>query len=86
MKLIDKVMAKITDLDHSGGAYQLATAMASACSSHYKFAALDCSVRLDEENKQLVVDLLSITSEPDFSNADQDQCLRDLRETQLIDQ
>lgn len=85
MKIIDKIIAQISEHRFSGSSECLAVALASACNSGYKVSLLDASVKLDTESKQLLIELMNIAQQPDFSNADQDRALRWLREKKYID-
>ena len=85
MQLIDEVLAQIEEHRFSSFAEFLAQALASACSKHYSISLLDAAVKLDRNNKQILFRMMSITSEPDFSNADQAAAIRRLRELELID-
>lgn len=71
MKIIDDVITRIEELDGSGASQVLADALASACHSKYKVSMLDVSVKLDKRGKQYVLGLMQISSQHDFSNADQ---------------
>ncbi len=84
MQLIDEVIETIKDLHYCGGAYVLAEALASACSSQYKISCLDVSVNLDAGNKAFVIRLMQITREPDYSNSSQDSALSWLSKNKYI--
>lgn len=85
MQLIDEDLAQIEEHRFSRSAEFLAHALASACSKHYSISLLDAAVTLDRNNKQILFRLMSITSEPDFSNSCQAAAIRRLRELELID-
>ena len=73
MKLIDDVIEKINYLGDTKAGVLLAQALYSAC-CHDDFPApslLTLSSALDASNKELVCELIHITSQPDYSNADQ---------------
>ena len=84
MKIIDKVIAQISEHRFSGSSEYLAMALASACNNHYKISMLDASVKLDTENKNLLFELMNIAQQPDFSNDAQDNALHWLRENDFI--
>ncbi|WP_026960363.1 hypothetical protein [Aliagarivorans taiwanensis] len=85
MVIIDTVISILKEHRHSGSSQLLADALASACSSKYKIAMLDASTRLDGPSKKLVIELMNIAQQPDFSNADQDNALKWLRDNQFIE-
>lgn len=75
MKLIDTVIERIDYLGDTRAAQILAQALYSAC-RHDDFPApsiLTASCTLDAQNRELLARLIGITSEPDYSNADQDR-------------
>ena len=65
----------ITQGGYAKHAGTLAHAVAGACSQKYGVSLLRVSVGLDYDNKQLVLRLLDIIREPDYSNAAQDEML-----------
>lgn len=75
MKLIDTVIERIDYLGDTRAAHILAQALYSAC-RHDSFPApsiLTASSALDAGNRALMAQLINITTEPDYSNADQDR-------------
>lgn len=84
MEIIDEVIDKIIAIGDTGGGRLLAMALASACNSHYKVSLLDISVKLDADNKRLVMELANISQHGDYSNAAQTQALAWLKENKLI--
>jgi hypothetical protein len=85
MKIIDKIIAQVSEHRFSGSSEYLAIALASACNARYKVSLLDASVKLDTDSKQLLIELMNIAQQPDFSNADQDGALRWLRDNKFIE-
>jgi len=85
MEIIDKIIKQISALRYSGSSAFLADALASACNSKYKVSMLDASVKLDKDSKALLIELMHIAQQPDFSNADQDKALDWLRDNKFID-
>lgn len=84
MKIINEILAIISEHPRTGSSRVLAAALASACNSHYVVSLLDVSVRLDESGRRLVERLARITQEPDYSNAAQDKALERLRVLGLV--
>ena len=84
MKIINEILAIISEHPRTGSSRVLAAALASACNSHYAVSLLDVSARLDENSMRLVARLARITQEPDYSNDAQDQALQRLRALGLI--
>ncbi len=84
MKIIDTIIAQIEKHRFSGSSEFLAMALASACNSSYKISMLDASVKLDSHSKQLLLELMHIAQQPDFSNEDQDRALIWLRDNAFI--
>ncbi len=84
MKIINEILAIISEHPHTGSSRVLAAALASACNSHYAVSLLDVSVRLDENGRRLVERLARITQEPNYSNEAQDQAIQRLRALGLI--
>lgn len=85
MKIIDEVIAQIDKHKFSGSSQFLAEALASACNSRHKVSMLDASVKLDSHSKELLIGLMQIAQQPDYSNADQGEALTWLRENEYID-
>ncbi|NRA54099.1 MAG: hypothetical protein HRU23_08145 [Gammaproteobacteria bacterium] len=81
MLLIDEVIKKI----EKSGSRTLANGLASACNTFYGVSLLEGSSGLDMSNKKLIIRLLFICQEPDYSNASQDRALKWLREHNFID-
>jgi len=75
MKLLEEVKNEIIRLGGSKAAGTLAHAAASACNQKYGVSLLRICSGLDYSNKQLVLELLDITKQPDFSNSAQDEML-----------
>ena len=84
MKIINEILAIISEHPRTGSSRVLAAALASACNTHYAVSLLDVSARLDESGRRLVERLARITQEPDYSNAAQDKALQRLRALGLI--
>ena len=84
MKIINEILAIISEHPRTGSSRVLAAALASACNTHYAVSLLDVSARLDENSMRLVARLARITQEPDYSNDAQDQALQRLRALGLI--
>lgn len=84
MKAIDDVIEVIERNAGSDSAQLMATALASACSSAYKFSIITAAISLDASNKELIKKLMHITEQDDFDNADQDKALKWLKERDLI--
>lgn len=85
MLIIDRIIAQIGEHRFSGSSEFLAKALASACNSRYKVSMLDASVKLDAQSKQMLIELMNIAQQPDFSNADQDMALDWLRNNTFIE-
>jgi hypothetical protein len=75
MKKLNEAKNTIIKLGGCKSAGTIAHATASACSQKYGVSLLRISVGLDDLNRQLVLDLLDITKQPDFSNRAQDEML-----------
>ncbi|ATL92707.1 hypothetical protein CK911_07750 [Aeromonas sp. CU5] len=84
MKILNEILAIISEHPRTGSGRVLAAALASACNTQYTVSLLDVSVRLDENGRRLVERLARITQEPDYSNDSQDQALQRLRALGLI--
>lgn len=84
MKILNEILAIISEHPRTGSSRVLAAALASACNTHYAVSLLDVSARLDENSMRLVARLARITQEPDYSNDAQDQALQRLRALGLI--
>ncbi len=84
MQIIEKIKSQIAEHRYSGSSEFLAMALASACNSSYKVSMLDASVKLDSHSKQLLLELMHIAQQPDFSNLDQDMALKWLKENNFI--
>ena len=84
MKIINEILAIISEHPRTGSSRVLAAALASACNTQYTVSLLDVSARLDENSMRLVARLARITQEPDYSNDAQDQALQRLRALGLI--
>ena len=84
MKIINEILAIISEHPRTGSSRVLAAALASACNTHYAVSLLDVSAKLDENSRRLVERLARITQEPDYSNDAQDQALQRLRALGLI--
>ena len=81
MKLIDKAVQKIIELDSCKAAHIMAQALYSACTTGCPGPSLiTVSAALDDENRALFCELASICDEPDFSNVDQDRAIRFVRQ------
>jgi len=76
VEIIETIIERISEHPHSRASEILASALASACSSKYGVSLLDVSVALDQSNQDLVLRLVRISYEDDFSNASQDRALR----------
>ena len=85
MKVIDDVIAQLSENPHCGSSCFLGEALASACNSNYKVSMLDASVKLDMDSKRLLLGLMQIAQQPDYSNSDQSKALTWLRENEYID-
>tara|TARA_Y100001973_G_C5208806_1_gene343715 strand:- start:622 stop:915 length:294 start_codon:yes stop_codon:yes gene_type:complete len=75
MKLLKEIKESIIGLGRSKAAFTLSHAVASACNSDYGVSFLRISSGLDVQKTELVIRLLGITSEPDFSNQSQTEML-----------
>lgn len=84
MELLEKVKKTITSLGGCKAAGTLAHASAAACSQKYGVSLLRISAGLDYSNKQLVLELLDITKQDDFSNLAQDEMLGWLKENKWL--
>lgn len=84
MKILNEILAILSEHPRTGSSRVLAAALASACNTHYAVSLLDVSARLDENGRRLVERLARITQEPDYSNNAQDQALQRLRALGLI--
>ena len=84
MKIINEILAIISEHPRTGSSRVLAAALASACNTQYTVSLLDVSARLDENSMRLVARLARITQESDYSNDAQDQALEHLRALGLI--
>ena len=84
MKILNEILAIISEHPRTGSSRVLAAALASACNTHYAVSLLDVSARLDENSMRLVARLARITQEPDYSNDAQDRALQRLRALGLI--
>lgn len=81
MYIIDKVLKKIEENKLSRSAEVLARALLSACGQSCEaFTLLSVSTRLDDDGRTLVVELMNIAQQPDFSNADQDAAIVKIKE------
>jgi hypothetical protein len=78
MKILNEILAIISEHPRTGSSRVLAAALASACNTQYTVSLLDVSVRLDESGRRLVERLARITQEPDYSNYAQDKALERL--------
>ena len=76
MNLFNELKNIIAQGGYAKHAGTLAHAAAAACSQQYGVSLLRICVGLDYSNKEMVLRLLNITNEPDFSNAAQDEMLR----------
>ncbi|WP_081100778.1 hypothetical protein [Aeromonas salmonicida] len=84
MKILNEILAIISEHPRTGSSRVLAAALASACNTQYTVSLLDVSVRLDESGWRLVERLARITQEPDYSNYAQDKTLERLRALGLV--
>ena len=84
MKILNEILAIISEHPRTGSSRVLAAALASACNTQYIVSLLDVSVRLDESGRRLVERLARITLEADYSNDAQDRALQRLRALGLI--
>jgi hypothetical protein len=75
MELLNLTKAIIISLGRCKAAFTVSHAAAAACSQKYGVSLLRISAGLDYDNKQLVLRLLDIIREPDYSNAAQDEML-----------
>ena len=75
MNLFNELKNIIAQGGYAKSTGTLAHAAAAACSQKYGVSLLRISAGLDYSNKQIVLRLLNITKEPDFSNAAQDEML-----------
>jgi len=84
MELLENVQKTIIRLGRCKAAGTLAHASAAACSQNYGVSLLRISTGLDYSNKQLVLELLDITKQDDFSNQAQDEMLDWLEENEWL--
>ena len=75
MESLEKAKKTIIKLGGCKAAGTIAHATAAACSQKYGVSLLRISAGLDHSNKQLVLELLDITKQSDFSNSAQDEML-----------
>lgn len=75
MESLEKAKKTIIKLGGCKAAGTIAHATAAACSQKYGVSLLRISAGLDYSNKQLVLELLDITKQDDFSNSAQDEML-----------
>jgi hypothetical protein len=81
MHVIDEVLKQIEEHRHSKSSEILAGALLSACGRPCDaFTLLAVSTKLDGHGKSLVIDLMNIAQQPDFSNADQDAAIQRIAE------
>lgn len=75
MNLFNELKNIIAQGGYAKSTRTLTHATAAACSQKYGVSLLRISAGLDYSNKKLVLRLLNITKEPDFSNAAQDEMI-----------
>lgn len=85
MELLDTIKAHIEHMGKCSGSFYLASAAASACNPNYGISLLSVAGGLDYERKKLVVDLMQINTQYDYSNAAQYQMLLWLKAKGLLD-
>lgn len=83
-ELFEQIKAILVKNPGTDSSVVLANALASACNSSYGVSMLDCSIKLDSSNRELVMALANVRALPGFSNALQDETLRWLREQDYI--
>jgi hypothetical protein len=86
MKLLNSVKQRIIELGGCKAARTLAHATASACNQNYGVSLLSISVGLDLRNTELVLQLLQISKQSDFSNDAQYEMLNWLEEKGHLEQ
>lgn len=84
MKVINEVIAQITEHRYCESSQLLAKSLASACHPKYPINLLDISKVLDGSNKQLLYELMNITYQRDFNCFAQSEALNWLRRNKFI--
>lgn len=82
--LFEEIKSILIESPHTDSSSLLAKAMASACNSAYGVSLLECSIKLDDENRKHIWHLANIRSLQGYSNGLQDETLRWLRENEYI--
>jgi len=72
MYILDKIIDQIEKHKGTKSSYVLAQAVVSACSERPCPSLLKMAVVLDDDSKDMIIRLLSIVRESDYSNQDQD--------------
>lgn len=81
MEILNRALEQIKEHRHSKSSEVLAGAVLSACGrSNDAFSLLSVSVSLDCEGKAIVMGLLNIAQQPDFSNSDQNNAIAAIEE------
>lgn len=84
MKVLDIAKERIIRLGRCKAAYTVAQAAASACSQNYGVSLLRIDVGLDNRNRELILELMTISKQTDYSNAEQGAMLDWLEENNLL--
>ena len=84
MKVLDIAKERIIGLGRCKAAYTVAQAAASACSQQYGVSLLRIDIGLDNRNKKLILELMTISKHVDFCNADQEEMLSWLKQNNWL--